>query len=112
MVAPAPKTTPAGLMKKKAGAEPAAAVSRSVPLICESDPPVTRLITLASAAVLVVKSAVWPVSILNFAKLWKRLLPTTEPRVCGMTKRPAPAFAPAIVCRAPTLPSVAIPAPP
>jgi hypothetical protein len=77
-------------MKKKAGAEPAAAVSFSVPLICESDPPVTRLITLASADVLVVKSAVWPVSILNCEKLWKRLLPTTAARISQSLRPPPP----------------------
>lgn len=82
MVAPAPKTTPAGLMKKKAGAEPAGEASCKRPKISEAVPPVTRLITLAIAAVLVSNLAVCPASILNREKLWKRLLPATAPRSC------------------------------
>ena len=66
--APAPKVTPAGLMKKKLGAPPCSGRSASRPLIWVGDEPLTRLMTFCSEAVLVVNTAASPAPTL---KLWK-----------------------------------------
>ncbi|KFB70549.1 MAG: hypothetical protein AW09_004352 [Candidatus Accumulibacter phosphatis] len=77
--APAPKVTPAGLMKKKLGALPVLPGSSfSKPLIVDNCPPVTREITLL-AGPLIVNTAPSPLPTLNFEKLWKTLPPERCP---------------------------------
>ncbi len=78
--APAPNTIPAGLTKKKlALGRP---VESSVPSICEIWLPVTRLITLLTAAAPPAARTHWAVSPpprLNWAKLWNRFAPDRVP---------------------------------
>ncbi len=101
--APRPKTTPAGLMKKKFGAAFAAS-SRTSPLICDAVPPVTRLTTLARPGVVVVNVADWEAPTLNTWKLWNRLLPDSLPSVSTIRK-----FGPASATAGPpSVPSVRI----
>src|SRR5581483_469742 len=67
--APAPKTTPAGLTKKKSGCAPPAARKLKGPWMYDASPPVTRVMTLRIELVLVVNVADSPGSMLKREKL-------------------------------------------